>query len=215
MTQPVKPRRRYHSPERLERANATASAVVRAAERLFAESGYAAVSMKQIAAAAGIAPATLYLHFENKAAIVAAMARAVTEAPDLSVEQVERATSARQQAALGARIQRALNERAWLVADILKSHSATDPALGLLAAEWSARHLDAVRRGVAALAALGKLRRGLDPERAADILYAVAGTAVYRSLVLERGWSATEYEEWLADWMERELVAGGGADDAR
>src|SRR5262245_27466859 len=101
MPEHVKPRRRYHSPERMERANATASAVLRAAEALFAEHGYASVTMKQIAAAAGIATATLYLHFESKAAVVAAMASAVTEAPDLSVELVERAPSPAEQARRG------------------------------------------------------------------------------------------------------------------
>jgi len=199
-------RRRYHSPDRAERANATANEVLRAAEVLFTRSGYAAVTMRQIAAAAGIAPATLYLHFESKAAIVAAMARAATEAPDLSVENVERAATAPEQARQAARIQRALNERAWLVAEILKSHAATEPALEILATEWQRRHLDAVRRGVEALARLGKLRHGLDPDRAADVLFAVAGTDVYRGLVREREWSGEEYEVWLAGWMEREFI---------
>lgn len=213
MQEPVKPRRRYHSPERNERANATANAVLKAAEALFATRGYAAVTMKQIASAAGIAPATLYLHFASKAAVLGAMAAAITDAPDLSVEHVERAVNAREQARQGARIQRLLNERAWLVSDILKSHAATEPALGLLAAEWRARHLDAVRRGVGALAALGNLRRGLDAGRAADLLFAVAGTDVYRTLVVERGWSPPEYEKWLGEWMHRELVEDGRADE--
>ena len=215
MAQPVKPRRRYHSPERAERANATAAAVLRTAETLFADRGYAAVTMRQIAAAAGVAPATLYLHFESKSAIVAAMARAVTASPDLSVEQVERATSAHEQATQGARIQRALNERSWLVADILKSHAATEPALEELAVEWRGRHLEAVRRGVNALAGPGQLRPDLDADRAADIVFAVAGTDVYRALVRERGWTGAQYEAWLAAWMERELVEPAGAEAVR
>src|SRR6187431_2062758 len=106
--------RRYNSPERVERAHATAREILRAAEQLFASEGYASVTMKQIARAAGIAPATVYLHFAGKSSIVQALALAITDAPDLSVEQVETRNSVAQQMRLGVSILRRLNERSWL-----------------------------------------------------------------------------------------------------
>jgi hypothetical protein len=63
-----------------------------------------------------------------------------------------------------------------------------------------------MRRGMAALAEQGGLRPGLSVAAAADAFYALAGTEVYRALVLERGWSPAEYERWLFEVACRELL---------
>lgn len=201
-------KRRYNSPERIERAQATRREILRVAEQLFASDGYASATMKDIADAAGIAPATVYLHFAGKGSIVQALARAITDDPNLSVEQVEREASVQEQLRLGVSILRRLNERSWVVAEILRMHSGADPELQVLRAEWQRRHIDAVTRGVAAVAHAGQLRFGLAAEEAADILYAVAGTDVYRALVRERGWSPAAYESWLAHFIDDHLMAG-------
>src|SRR5438309_11240283 len=52
-------KRSYDSPLRRERAKATRLAIAAAAGRLFAERGYAATSIEEIAAAAGVARATV------------------------------------------------------------------------------------------------------------------------------------------------------------
>ena len=204
--QPERKRRRYSSPDRVERAHATAREILRAAEGLFAAQGYAAVTMREIASAAGVAPATVYLHYAGKGAIVRALANAITGASDLSVERVEGADSVDGQLRTAVAILRQLNERAWVVAGILRTHSAGDPELIALALEWQQRHLDAVTRGVAAIAKVGRLRRGVSPEQAADILFAVAGTDVYRALVRERGWSGDQYAAWLMEFIEDHLL---------
>lgn len=200
-------RRRYHSPGRAEGAQATANQILAAAEQLFARDGYAPVTMKEIARTAGVAPATVYLHFASKVAIVHALADAVTGSSDLSVENVERAASVEAQVQVGAAVLRHLNERSWVVSEILRSQAGADPELTALAEEWRRRHLDAVQRGVAPVAGAGRLRQPLDAAEAADILYAVGGTDVFRALVKERGWSPAAYESWLADFMAEYLVA--------
>jgi len=48
-------------------------AIIAAAERLFAEHGYARTSMKQLAAAVGVADASLYNHFASKREILEAL----------------------------------------------------------------------------------------------------------------------------------------------
>ena len=57
--------------ERLREA--TAEAILAAAEEVFAEDGLAAARMEQIAARAGVAVGTLYNHFEDRDALVAAL----------------------------------------------------------------------------------------------------------------------------------------------
>jgi hypothetical protein len=54
----------------------------------------------------------------------------------------------------------------------------------------------------------GSLRAGLDPGRAADVLWALNHPDVWRLLVRVRGWSPGEYEVWLAGAFRRELLGG-------
>ena len=202
----VKPSRAYHSPQRDEQVNATRRAILAAAERLFADRGYAAVTMSQIARHAGVSVATVYLYFPGKAAVVAAMADALTASPDLSVEQVEREADPIRQLEIGVHIIRQLNERSWLVADILRSAQGMDETLAQVWATWQQRHLDAVRRGMKAFQERGALRTGLELDEAVDAFYALFGTDVYRALARDRGWSPEQYEEWLFRLGCRELL---------
>ena len=59
-------KRAYDSRLRLERADATRLAIAAAAGRLFAERGYAATSIEEIAAAAGVGRATVFTSVGGK-----------------------------------------------------------------------------------------------------------------------------------------------------
>ncbi len=200
------PRRGYHSPKRQQQASGTRRRILATAEQLFATRGYAAVTMDTIAREAGVSLATVYLHFPGRAAVIGGLAEEIAAAPDLSVELVIQNADPVEQLRIGARIMRQLNERSWLVADILRGQRGNDVEVAQLWALWQQRHLDAMRRAVAAIAAQDALRPGLSVEAAADMLYAIAGTEVYRALVQERGWSPEQYERWLFDLATRELL---------
>lgn len=202
----VKPSRRYNSPQRQEHASATRRHILDAAEGLFAERGYFAVTMDAIARQAGVSPATVYLHFAGRATVVSALAEQVVSAPDMSVEQVEQRSDPIEQVRIGARLICRLNLRSWLITDILRGASGSDAGLASVWTHWQARHLDAIRRAIASIARSGALRNGLAVEEAVDVWYAVAGPDVYRALVRERGWSNGRYEEWLFDFGCRELL---------
>ena len=204
--QSEKSTRRYHSPKRQQQADATRRRILASAERLFAEQGYATVTMEAIAREAEISLATLYLHFPGRVAVIGALAEEIVAAPELSVEQVIRAATPIEQMRVAARGMRQLNERSWLITDILRSQRGNDPEMARLWTLWLERHLDAMRRGAAALAQRDGLRPGLSIEEAADVFYALAGTEVYRALVQERGWSSEHYERWLFEAGCRELL---------
>ncbi len=204
--QSEKSMRRYHSPKRQQQADATRRRILVSAERLFAEQGYATVTMEAIAREAEVSLATLYLHFPGRVAVIGALAEEIVAAPELSVEQVIRAADPIEQMRVAARGMRQLNERSWLITDILRSQRGNDPEMARLWTLWLERHLDAMRRGAAALAQRGGLRPGLSVEEAADVFYALAGTEVYRALVQERGWSPEQYERWLFEAGCRELL---------
>ena len=200
------PPRRYDSPKRRQQARETRERILVAAERLFAAQGYAAVTMEAIARTAGVSLATIYLHFAGRAAVVGALAEEIVAAPDLSVEQVIGDITPIQRLRVGARVMRQLNERSWLVTDILRSQQGNDVEIARLWALWRQHHLEAMRRTVIALAEAGALRPGLAVDAATDTLYALAGTETYRSLVLDRGWSPERYEQWLFEIGCRELL---------
>src|SRR3954463_14276864 len=69
---PVKPSasRRYESVKRTEAAARTRQAIRQAAMELFLRDGYAATSMKAIAARAGVSERTMYLAYDTKAALL-------------------------------------------------------------------------------------------------------------------------------------------------
>jgi AcrR family transcriptional regulator len=75
--------------------------ILRAADDLFSERGYAAVSLGDVAAAVGVTKAALYHHFPSKAALytavmcralglIAAAIRATTESPGPIAEKISR-----------------------------------------------------------------------------------------------------------------------------
>src|SRR5215468_6442832 len=64
------PRRRYESPVREANARRTRAAIVAAASELFTARGYAATSLADIAAAAGVARRTVFAAFGSKPALL-------------------------------------------------------------------------------------------------------------------------------------------------
>jgi AcrR family transcriptional regulator len=202
----VKSVRSYNSPLRDDQTNATRRGILAAAEEQFTKNGFPAVTMKAIAHQATISLATVYLYFPGKAALVSALAEEVVASADLSVEQVEDETDPVQQLRIGCHIIRRLNERSWLVTDILRSAQGTDPGLSETWRLWEERHLAAIRRAMASLESRGALSSTVTLDDAVDVFYAFAGTDVYRALVRERGWSADHYERWLFGLASRELL---------
>src|ERR1043166_1486341 len=70
MTRDVKSKRPYDSPRRRAQAEATRRDILRAAQRLFEQQGYAVTTMAQIADEAGVALKTVYLAFQTKSGLL-------------------------------------------------------------------------------------------------------------------------------------------------
>lgn len=89
MTQPTSPGDQPPKPVRRRDKQQTETAILVAAEKLFAEYGFDAVSTKQLAAGAGVAIGALYHHFPSKEAVYAAAAkRAFARHADLPPELI-------------------------------------------------------------------------------------------------------------------------------
>jgi hypothetical protein len=61
----------------------------------------------------------------------------------------------------------------------------------------------------------GRLKTGVGPQEARDLLWTFTSRDVYRILVVERGWSSDHYERWLGDTLVAQLAEPEGSELAR
>jgi AcrR family transcriptional regulator len=218
MAEHVKPRRRYHSPRRQQQAAATRREILEAAERLFEQRGYAATTMEQVAAEAGVALKTVYVAFATKGGLLRALwdLRLKGDQEDAGVaerpwyrETVEEPDPERQlrRNAANARV---VKQRIGGMLKVLRSAAPVDPdaeALWrLIGDDFHANQ----RVIVESLHARSALRPGLDVARATDILWTLNHPDVWLLLVGERGWTPEQWERWFADTACAQLLGDDG-----
>jgi AcrR family transcriptional regulator len=189
---------------RAEQAAVTRRRILDAARRRFGDAGYAATTLREIASEAGVAVQTVYAVFGSKANILRALRESVVTDPVASQAYA---------AALAAMdVDEALDSFAHSIRlrwdaghDIVMfnaSAAAADPAIRNEVAA-----ADAMRgAGIARLARrLAELEGGRDPRPVEALLDALTITMVYERLVTSHGWSADDYESWLAGALRREI----------
>jgi len=87
----VKSERRYDSARRKEQARQTRAAILEAAQRLFAERGYASSTIEAIAAEAGVAVDTVYASFGSKRGVLSKLMDVRVGGDDQPVGVLDRA----------------------------------------------------------------------------------------------------------------------------
>jgi AcrR family transcriptional regulator len=217
MAERVKSARRYDSPRRREQAAATRRDILDAAQRLFERQGYAATAMAAIAAEAGVALKTVYVAFETKSGVLRALWHLLLRGDDDDVPVGDRQwyrdvvgePDPERQLRLTARNSRTVKLRAGALMEVIRGAAATDPDIEAL---WSRIQSDfyAIQRPIVeALHKKKALHRGLDINRATDILWTLNHPDVWQLLVRERGWTPDEYERWFGDTVCAQLLRVG------
>jgi AcrR family transcriptional regulator len=219
MPDPVKPRRPYHSPRRVEQAAATRRAILGAAQQLFEAGGYPATTMEAVAAEAGVSLKTVYVAFATKSGLLRSLWDLLLkgDTDDSGVaertwyREVIEEPDAGRQLRLNARNSRIVKER---IAGLLRVIRDGAPVDADVAALWDLIQSDFYanqRVIVESVAAKGALRAGLGVERAADLLWALNHPDVWLLLVGARGWTPDDFEEWLAETSCAQLLAAATA----
>jgi AcrR family transcriptional regulator len=211
MPGPVK--RRYDATRRREGAARTRSAILDAARELFAERGYAATAMTAIADRAGVAPDTVYASVGRKPRLARLLIETAISGTDQAVpagqrdyvRAIQAAPDAAAKITIYAAAIAAIAPRMALVLGVIQEAARDEPELAALWAEIAERRAANMRLFVADLAAVAPLR--LDPDQAADIVWATNAAEMYQLLVSQRGWSPQRYEDFLADTWRRLLLA--------
>jgi AcrR family transcriptional regulator len=211
MGNPVKTRG-YRSEVRATQAEQTRRAVLAAAHDLFTAEGYG-VTVAQVAQRAGVAVDTVYASVGRKPALLLAVIDMVLGEADLPIPADERRYVQRIQSAASApeKLTGYAHALATLLPDIaplqeaLREAGRADPDC---ARAWSG--LVARRAGNMLLFArdlrrTGQLRRDLDDQQVADILWATNSTEFFL-LLTQRGWTPEQISTHLADLWTRILL---------
>jgi AcrR family transcriptional regulator len=210
---PVKARS-YNSPRRREQAAATRSAILDAAQRLFERQGYAATTIAAIASEAEVATKTVYLAFETKSGVLRALWNRQLRGDEADVPVSERdwyretveEPDPQRQLRMNARNARAVKDRIASLLGVIRSAGPVDEDIAALWSRIETEFHANQRVIVESLAAQKALRRGLDIERATDILWTLNHPDVWQLLVRERGWTPDEWERWFADTSSAQLL---------
>jgi AcrR family transcriptional regulator len=211
MPSPVK--RRYDASRRRQAAARTRSAILDSARQLFTERGYAATSMTAIADRAGVALDTVYAAVGRKPELARMLIETAITGTDQAVPAEQRdyvraiqaAPDAETKIAVYAAAITAITSRMALILGIIQQAAPTEPELAALWTEIAERRAANMRLFVADLAAVAPLR--LNPDQAADIVWATNAAEMYQLLVGQRGWTPERYQRFLADTWQRLLLA--------
>jgi AcrR family transcriptional regulator len=204
-------KRVYRSTLRAEQARQTRAAVLDAAGRCFLGNGYAATTMRDVAAAAGVSVPTVFAQGGKAALLLACVDRAMVgddEAPPLLARELfVRLAEAPDKAGKLAALREIAADRGPAVTPMLRTFQAAasaDAELREVWAEYESRRYADMRAMVGMLAPW--LRPGLDVDAAAEIAWALFGLEVADRLLRDRGWAAERYADWFADAVDRLLL---------
>lgn len=207
-------KKRYESPLRKAQAQSTRMLVLDAARRLFAERGYVATSVDEIARAAGVGRATVFASVGGKPALLkqAYDVGLVGDDQPVSLPDRPRSQAIRSDPdpyRLLAGYAELVTEIAGRIAGIyeaVRQASGADREARALWVEILRQRRAGMDNLVRDLTAKGPLREGLDARQAADIAWVFTDPWQYHMLVVQRGWKPERYRGWLAQTLQSQLL---------
>lgn len=227
MTQRTEPTggstRSYRSPRRLAAARATRRRIRGAACELFLAGGYAATSMRAVAAAAGVAEKTVYLQFDTKSALLKAVVENAIVGDDEdvpaagrdwfveAVAQTDLDRKLRQIAALTS----ALHERSGAIFAVARDAAAVDPEIANLWASGKRGHRADMTILGRSFDDGGLLPPGLDLAWATTTLYVLLGPETWHLIRTELRLDKTGYHDWLLEQLRQAFRGGNTAPHSR
>jgi AcrR family transcriptional regulator len=198
----------YKSERRAQQAQTTRRDILRAARRLFADRGYAATSMSDIAGAAGVAVQTIYASCGSKRELVLALVDTIDEEADVATiaDRLAASDEPEELIGLGVRITRQLNERCGDIISALLSAAPVEPDAAAAAEDGKQRHRDGSARTAHRLDELGALRDGLTADGAGALLATLTWRPVYAELTQEHDWTYDDCERWISSVLISSLL---------
>jgi AcrR family transcriptional regulator len=208
-------KRSYDSPVRREKAEQTRRSIAAAAGRLFAERGYTATSIDDIAVAAHVGRATVFTSIGGKPELLKEAYRLAVRGeadPDTPLGEQRRSREVLAEAdprALLAGYAEAMvgvGRRLAPLYEAVRAAAHADPEARELWNVLTEERRTGAGRVVAALTRRNALRPKLDRASATDILWVLNDPSVYQQLVERRRWTQGRYRAWLTEAMQHQLL---------
>jgi AcrR family transcriptional regulator len=195
----------YNSPRRREAAAQTRQAILDAARGLFAERGYAATTIQEIAAAARVATATVYASVGGKAQLLEHLITLGAGDAQLR-EGAERVAASDEPTAIvrnSVANTRFAVEQYGDVFELMLVTARSDTAVAAAATRAEEGFRAALKGAATRLSELGALSGTV--EWAVDVFAYYLDYTSWRRLVSQFGWSYPRAEEWLAERIAEAL----------
>jgi len=198
---------------RTKQSEATREVIVEAAARLMLERGYIPTSIAAIAENAGVAVQTIYNSIGGKADVLSAVLDRSAAGPDAPAlvpivmrNRVSAAGSAAEVVGILADWFVEANARTAGVHRVITQAAGVDPEVAKLELRRAAQRLHNYGEAASTLRTLRGLRSGLSDHEAAAAIWAIGHPQVYRSLVIDLGWSVSAYREWVLKTLSGALT---------
>lgn len=204
----MRPIRASMTSRREEYAEATRLAIVSAARHLFAERGYFATKVDDIAALARVAPATVYAVSGGKETLLRTMMDLSTTDPivEKTLAYIDTLDQPAEILRVVASVSRQTREEFGDIMRVMLATAPHDEAVAQSLATATARYRDALMRISQRLGSLGGLRDGMDVKQAVDVLWFYYGFWGIFVLLDDNGWSYDQAEKWLCEESSRALL---------
>jgi AcrR family transcriptional regulator len=179
---------------------ATRRRLLDATLKLLVKRGGADVKLSEVARAARVSRQAIYLHFADRAELFTAVVRHGDEQRGIpaAVQRVMDAPSGVDAIRAMVALQASLNPDIWPIARALEAVRRLDAAAERSWQDRLEHRLNGCRAIVARLAQEGTLRPGMSQGVAADLLCTLTSLRMWEDLVLERGWTAKQYEDCIS-----------------
>ncbi len=201
-----------HTPppgRRALQAEQTRRDILQAARRRFAAHGYAATSLKDVAADAGVSVQTLYDSIGSKADLVLRLNDLVDS--EANVGEIAATVGTEDDptvvARVPARVTCRLIEKCDDILRAALTGSQAEPGLAVVIEEGGRRHRAGASAVAHRLAGLDALRPGVSVQDAATTIAAIADYRVALILVDDHGFDLDQIEEWIAATTARAVLA--------
>ncbi|MGO9961199.1 MAG: TetR/AcrR family transcriptional regulator [Solirubrobacteraceae bacterium] len=194
---------------RAQYAEQTRTAIIDAARKLFAERGFFATKVDDVAAEARVAPATVYAVAGGKQGLLNELVRIWSTDPAIgaTLELVNQTNSGPEIIAITGRASRSHRERFGDLMRILLNTAPHDPTVAQQLADATEQYRSELAKFANRLMRLRALREDIDEAYAVDMLWFYFGYSSYFTLHDDNGWSYSQAERWLVEHASRELLA--------
>lgn len=177
--------------------NNSRTRILDAALTLIAKRGEAGVTMAEIGKAARVSRQAVYLNFADRADLLLALVRYVDEKRGLAEElkKIADAPTALEAVREAVALQARMNPGVWAIARALDAVRRTDNAAEKGWQDRLKARLEGCRQIAERLRREGMLRKEWGVGAATDVLWNVTSLRTWEDLVLQRRWTAAQYEE--------------------